>query len=134
MMNDRLRSVLNLAFHPKTTTHEAEAALHAARRMMGDGGIDALLAAKERVVERTMTYTQTVSMKYQHSWLELIIQTARRVDLDFKLISCGTVDNRVLASMVIKFEVSGKISSLDSYDRVISSAVDCMQAEVKNAA
>lgn len=139
-MNDRLRSVLQLAFHPKTPVHEAEAALHAARRMIGDGGIDALLAARERVVdpqrnaEKVVTYTQTIPMRYQHNWLEIIIQTARQANLDFELISCGTVDNKVIAAMEIKFKVSGSRTNVDRYGRVIETGFQRMRDDLKKAA
>lgn len=137
MMDNRLRSVLTLAFRPDTPMHEAEAALHAARRLLGTGGIEALLAARERIVERvverprkieqTITYTQTIPMRFQHNWLEIIIQTARRANLDFELIQCGTVDNKVIASMEIKYRVGGLHGDLDRYDRVIQAGIKEME-------
>jgi hypothetical protein len=125
-MDGRLTGIMNLAFHPGTCEGEAVAAFLAARRLAGARGIDAIVAApvvkevvKGRCRDRVVTYAQTIPVRWQHDYMLTILQAARRWDLDIDMHELGTVDNRVIGAMTLRFAVAGSLRGVEAFTQLV---------------
>ena len=62
-MNERFKNILTLALRPETGTGEAEAALHAARRMVAKEGLDGLMPQGRTQIQERVVYKEKVVYK-----------------------------------------------------------------------
>lgn len=145
-MDDKFRSILNLALHPNTNEGEASAALNRARAMVQKTGFDALVGAAptpvpsvKTVVEERIVYryrprfnssrkiTIRIPAEYQCAMLERIFVDAPSWYCDAHMTKCTGVDNQIGRGMILEFILNGERYDLDQFEDAIDSYVTQMR-------
>jgi hypothetical protein len=144
-MDTRLRQILELALRPETGEGESAAALAAARRLVAKQGLTSLLGkTSERVVyrdrtsapssssEKTKNYNLTIPASFAHAMIERVLQDSHSLNLNFKLNSLNTKDNKLLSSTLMEYTVSGSAANIKQFDKVIDNYIEQINNKIKN--
>jgi hypothetical protein len=128
MDTTKLRKVLELALHPNTEQAESEAALKAARRMMGHKHLDEIIQDAQQSVNKPpsahaseRSWEITMPGKWQHSLTEQVFLDAQKLGLHVWVLSYKPVDpGHWSAGTLFEFKVTGDHQSLEKLDKVIN--------------
>ncbi len=124
----KLRKVLELALHPNTEQAESEAALKAARRMMGHKHLDEIIRDAQQSVNKPKgsnspferAWQITMPGKWQHSFTEQVFLDAQKLGLHIWMLSYKPVDpTHWSTGTLFKFKVMGDRQSVEKLARVI---------------
>jgi hypothetical protein len=124
MDTNKLRKVLELALHPNTEQAESEAALKAARRMLGGKGLDTLLTTGQTTSSRTnnskTSWTLQIPGKWHHALTEQVFLDAQKLHLQIKVISYKPVDPKHFsAGTQFEFHAYGAPHAIEKLDKSI---------------
>jgi hypothetical protein len=151
-MDDRFRSILNLALHPSTGEGERQAALNRARAMVSKQGFDALVGAAPAAQPKTQTVTKTevryrnipegswkietellCTSQWMHSLLERVFKDAQTVGVDVELVSCAELDGRS-GGMRLGICARGSKERVDRYAGILKQHMAFMRKHSANSA
>jgi len=128
----KFKNILTLALRPETGEGESIAALMAARRMVAAQGLDAMLGSDGKAKQHEAKYSlgYTIHARYQHGWLETILKQATRCGVEFELTEITTVDELLIGSLIIKFNVAGTKDATKEYLRRANREYDWIEKDI----
>lgn len=128
VLDERFRSILNIALHPSTGEGEAAAALGRARALVAKQGLDTLMGGKTSHTHSN-SYQITVSPVYMHSFIKRLFKDSRGMGCDVEVHECTGQSDSAYSGLKMRFTVHGDETSINKFGKELTRWFKVMSAE-----